>query len=94
VLGCVIAALVVRLSIAYAAMRPRLDGSSVLNASLIGLPLNLNWVEDAVARRLRFYIGVKLSPSTFYAVLILLSYVSNRIAGLVCGELRFPAISN
>jgi hypothetical protein len=94
VLGCVITALVVRLSIAYAAMGPRLGGSSDLGASLVDLSLGLGWIRDAVARRLRFYIGVKPSPSALCAVLTPLSCVSSRVAGLVCGELRFPAISN
>jgi hypothetical protein len=47
-----------------------------------------------MARRLRLYINIKLSPFTLYAVLIPLSYVNNKIAGLICGELRFPVISN
>jgi hypothetical protein len=47
-----------------------------------------------MTRRLRLYISIKLSPSTFCAVLTPLSYVSNKIAGLVYGELRFPVISN
>jgi hypothetical protein len=74
-------------------MESRLSGFSTLNASLAGLPLNLGWAEDAI-RRLRFYVNVKLSLFTFCAVLTPLPYVNNRVAELVYGELRFPAISN
>jgi hypothetical protein len=51
-------------------------------------------IEDVITRYLRLYISVKLSPFTFYAVLTPLPYVNNRVAELIYGELRFPAISN
>jgi hypothetical protein len=41
-LGCVIAALVVRLFIAHAAIGLRLGGFSTLGVFLVGLPLSLN----------------------------------------------------
>jgi hypothetical protein len=75
-------------------MGPRLGGSSALGAFLAGLPLGLSWAENAVARRLRLYVSVKLLLSTLYAVLAPLSYVNNKVTESVYEELRFPVISN
>ena len=79
--------LVAWLSIAQASMGPRLGGSSILGASLVGLPLSRGWVEVPAALRLRFCINMKPSLST----------LSFRVAGgtkVAYRELRFPAISN
>jgi hypothetical protein len=75
-------------------MRLRLDGFSILGVFLAGLLLDLGRAGNVITRRLRFCVSVKLSLFTFYAVLTPLSYVNNKVTGLIYGKLRFPAISN